>query len=152
MNPKFKKLTVQLEEKFRKLISMKPFVAEDVPGGAPKGGIYLFSEKGVRLYAGRTKRKIDVRIRGHFSTGKDCPFAWRLAREKTGCLATYRQKGSRNDLLLQPKFKQAYEAAKQRIRKMDVRFVEEADPLRQALLEIYVAVVAGAKHNDFDTH
>ena len=33
-----------------------------------------------------------------------------------------------------------------------VRLLREVDPLRQALLEIYAAVVAGAKHNDFDTH
>jgi hypothetical protein len=35
---------------------------------------------------------------------------------------------------------------------MDVRYVEEIDPLKQALLEIYAAVSCGAKHNDFDTH
>lgn len=39
-----------------------------------------------------------------------------------------------------------------RIRKMDVRFVEEADPLRQTLLEIYIAVSANSRYNDFDTH
>src|SRR5277367_2221721 len=104
MNLAFQKLTLQLEEKFQKLISMKPYVAEDIPSETPKGGIYLFSEKAVCLYAGRTKRKIDARIRGHFSTGKDCPFAWRLASEETGCLATYKQKGSRNDLLSQRNF------------------------------------------------
>jgi hypothetical protein len=35
---------------------------------------------------------------------------------------------------------------------MHVQYVHEPDPLRQALLEIYVAVVTGAKYNDFDTH
>ena len=35
---------------------------------------------------------------------------------------------------------------------MDLRFVDEADPIRQALLEIYVAVVLGTPYNDFDTH
>jgi hypothetical protein len=152
MNPKFLKLTNRLEEKFRALKSMRPLVAEKVPKDTPKGGVYLFSENGVPLYAGRTKRKIGTRIRGHFSTADDCPFAWRLAREKTGCPATYSSKGSRKDLLSKPSFRRAYEKAKQRIRKMKVQFVEEADPLRQALLEIYVAVAVGAKHNDFDTH
>jgi hypothetical protein len=152
MNPKFLKLTNRLEEKFRALKSMRPFAAEKVPNDTPKGGIYLFSENSVPLYAGRTKRKISTRIRGHFSTADDCPFAWRLAREETGCPATYSSKGSRRDLLSKLSFRRAYKKAKQRIRKMDVRFVEEADPLRQALLEIYVAVAVGAKHNDFDTH
>jgi len=152
MNPTFLNLTNQLEVKYRELMSMSPCVAKDVPDNTPKGGVYLFLEKGVPLYAGRTKRKIGTRIRGHFSTGNDCPFAWRLARDKTGYKPTYKQKGSRKDLLSRPDFHRAYQEAKQRIRKMEVRFVEEANPLRQALLEIYVAVVANAEHNDFDTH
>jgi hypothetical protein len=35
---------------------------------------------------------------------------------------------------------------------MKVRYVQEDDPLRQALLEIYVAIATKAKRNDFDTH
>lgn len=62
------------------------------------------------------------------------------------------KEGSRQDLLSRPDFRRIYDESKQRIRKMHVRYVEEADPLRQALLEIYTAVVSGARHNDFDTH
>ena len=42
--------------------------------------------------------------------------------------------------------------AKARIRNMQVRYVHEPDPLRQAPLEIYVAVATQARYNDFDTH
>ncbi len=35
---------------------------------------------------------------------------------------------------------------------MQVRYVEERDPLRQALLEIYVALVLKTPYNDFNTH
>jgi hypothetical protein len=35
---------------------------------------------------------------------------------------------------------------------MDLRFVEESDPTRQALLEIYVAVTLKTPFNDFDNH
>jgi hypothetical protein len=35
---------------------------------------------------------------------------------------------------------------------MDLRYVKEADPARQALLEIYASVVLRKKVNDFDTH
>ena len=35
---------------------------------------------------------------------------------------------------------------------MQVRYVHEPEPLQQTLLEIYVAVVTGARYNDFDTH
>jgi hypothetical protein len=49
-------------------------------------------------------------------------------------------------------FMKAYEAAKHRIREMDVRYVHEAEATKQALLEIYVAVATAARYNDFDTH
>lgn len=35
---------------------------------------------------------------------------------------------------------------------MNIRVVEESDPLRQALLEMYVAVALEAPYNDFDNH
>jgi hypothetical protein len=35
---------------------------------------------------------------------------------------------------------------------MDLRFVEESDPIRQALLEIYSARVLKTPYNDFDNH
>ncbi|MDD4861140.1 MAG: hypothetical protein PHI33_03435 [Smithellaceae bacterium] len=153
MDEKFKTLIEGLHMKYESLIAMPPVTIDTAPNDCPIGGVYLFSENGKHLYAGRTKRKIKTRLKGHVSTAKDCPFAWHLAREKTGSTrATYKKEGSRNHLLSQPRFKQAYEEAKTRIRKMDVRFVGEPDPLKQALLEIYVAVVSKAKFNDFDTH
>jgi hypothetical protein len=81
-------------------------------------------------------------------------FAFRLAREATGNLvATYKKgEGSRSHLMENEAFVRAFAAAKERIRSMDLRFVEEADPVRQALLEIYVSVVLATPYNDFDTH
>jgi hypothetical protein len=35
---------------------------------------------------------------------------------------------------------------------MDIRFVEESDAVRQALLEIYVASGLQAPFNDFENH
>lgn len=51
-----------------------------------------------------------------------------------------------------PEFLTAFDAAKARIRSMDYRFVEEADQNRQALLEIYCAIVLETPYNDFGTH
>jgi|ERR1035438_3174238 hypothetical protein len=152
MDAAFRLLTERLDAKFRLLMKMVPVLAEDIPDDSPKGGVYLFSEYGSHLYAGRTKGKLATRIRSHFGSALDCPLAWQIARERTGHRATYKKEGSRKDLLARPDFRRIYDESKQRIRKMQVRYVEEADPLRQALLEIYTAVVSGAKHNDFDTH
>jgi len=153
MDDKFRSLIDGLHQKYQDLISMTPVTIDTTPDDCPVGGVYLFSEKGNPLYAGRTKRKIRDRLKGHVSTADDCPFALHLVREETGSKkATYKKEGSRKHLLSQPKFKKAYESAKERITKMDVRYVGESDPLKQSLLEIYVAVVSGAEYNDFDTH
>jgi len=152
MNERFRIILEALEGKCQKLLAMRPVTASDVPRKTSAGGVYLFSEGSTHLYAGRTKRTIGVRIREHFSAQPDCPFAWLLARKATGKKAAYRREGGRNALLADPSFKAEYDRAKERIRKMDVRYVHEPDPLRQALLEIYVAVATNAKYNDFDTH
>jgi hypothetical protein len=152
MNKRFQNLVDGLENQYQALLTMPPVIARDVPNNTPVGGVYLFSEDQAHLYAGRTKRKIADRIRNHFSAKPDCPLAWLLARETTGRMATYTPEGSRKELLADPTFKAEYEKAKNRIKQMNVRYVQEADPVRQALLEIYVAVATEAKYNDFDTH
>ncbi len=153
MDKNFKSIVEGLHNKYEALMTMSPVTVDTTPNNCPVGGIYLFSENGEHLYAGRTKRKIKTRLNGHVGTAPDSPFAWHLAREATGhTKATYQEQGSRKHLLSLPYFVTEYQKAKDRIRKMEVRYVEEPDPLKQALLEIYVAVVSGAKYNDFDTH
>jgi len=80
-------------------------------------------------------------------------FAIRLAREATGQVkASYKSEGSRAALVKDDAFCAAFANAKARIRRMQVRFVEEPDPVRQTILEVYVAVVLQTPYNDFDTH
>jgi hypothetical protein len=153
MDHQFAKIVNSLHAKYEELMAMEPVTIDTAPRDTPVGGVYLFSKNGEHLYAGRTKRRIRDRLRDHVNaTADDCPFAWRLAREETGRPPTWKKLGSQNQLLKDPDFRAAYSEAKAKIREMDVRFVAEADPLKQALLEIYVAVVTGAKHNDFATH
>jgi len=153
MNNRFQKLIDTLPDKYQTLMNMQPVTVDTAPRNTPKGGVYLFSEGNTHLYAGRTKRLIRDRLKDHVCSDDDCPYAWHLAREKTGHQkATYKTEGSRKRLLLLPEFRDAYDSAKERIRRMDVRYVGESDPLCQALLEIYVAVESGARFNDFGTH
>lgn len=35
---------------------------------------------------------------------------------------------------------------------MDIRYVEEIDPVKQTLLEVYVATVLDTRYNDFENH
>jgi predicted GIY-YIG superfamily endonuclease len=134
---------------------MTPVTPVTLPRSLPKSGIYLLSENERHLYVGRT-RDIRARIAGHSRPGATrwtAAFAFRLAREATdNMVATYTKKGSRGDLIENPNFLSAFDEAKKRIRAMDLRFVEENDPVRQAVLEIYVAVSLQTPYNDFDTH
>ncbi|WP_170248988.1 GIY-YIG nuclease family protein [Methylobacterium haplocladii] len=118
-------------------------------------GIYLFSENAKSLYVGRT-RDVRKRYRQHtrvYSGHNGAPFAYKLARHATGFVkATYKAgPTSRAGMLQDPTFAKAFADAIERVRRMEFRFVEELDPTRQCLLEIYVSVVCGSPYNDFNT-
>ncbi len=154
MNHVFASLLRDLPAKLEQLLASSPVrLSDSYLRSQDKSGVYLFTENERHLYVGRTKRSILTRVRNHVSTAKDCPFAFRLARESSGRLkASYGGAGTRKQLLQDQGFASAYEEAKNRIRNMDVRWVVEPDPLKQCLLEIYVAVTLATPYNDFDTH
>ena len=145
-----------LRPQLDRLLRMLPVKPSELPKDTPKAGIYLLSEGGRHLYVGRSNG-IRGRIGRHClpgATHRMAALAFRLAREATGNpRATYKHgAGSRSALMEEPAFAQAFVDAKARIRQMDLRFVAESDPVRQMLLEVYVAVVLGTPYNDFDNH
>lgn len=157
MHQGFSQYVEALHPLFERLVQMRPVTIATVPRDAPSQCIYLFSEAGRHLYVGRTRRQsLRKRLRQHSSDSaghNQAVFAFKLAREATGRLEPgYTAKDSRAALAANPEFKQAFAEAKTRIRKMELRYVAEADPLRQTLLEIYVAVLLKTPYNDFDTH
>jgi hypothetical protein len=155
MNAKFREFVEALEPKFQQLVSMTPVKYGALPRELPKRAIYLFSENGSYLYVGRTNN-LRNRLRGHCSPSSrhfSAVFAFRIARQDTGLTkASYKPEGSRANLCSDPIFGPAFLEAKRRVARMDIRYVEEADPVRQALLEIYVATALGTPYNDFENH
>lgn len=156
MDAKFVSHVEALKPKLLSLLAMRPVTPESLPTKMFKKGVYLLSEGDSHLYVGRSN-DIKKRIGRHSRPGathRMAAFAFRLAREATGNLkATYKKgEGSRSALMEDEKFVAAFDASKARIRRMSLRFVEESDPVRQALLEIYVAVVLNTPYNDFDNH
>jgi hypothetical protein len=156
MDQKFAKLVEALAPKLEHLCAMQPLHYGALPTQMPKSGIYLFTEGGKHLYVGRSNR-LRARYFLHCRPGaqhNQATFAFQLAREVTGrTTVAYRPgEGSRAGLMLDPVFATAFTAAKKRIRGMEYRYVEEADQNRQALLEIYCAVVLETPYNDFGTH
>jgi predicted GIY-YIG superfamily endonuclease len=156
MEAAFARYVESLHPSFERLVAMVPVTIATLPRDAPKECVYLFSENGKHLYVGRT-RHLKQRMRQHSvpsSQHNQAVFAFRLAREATGRLiAKYSGDGRRASLATDDgAFAAAFKSAKERVRAMQVRYVEETDPLRQALLEIYVSIVLATPYNDFNTH
>jgi hypothetical protein len=155
MDPAFKQLLETLHPSFERMMQMPPLKMIALPSKLPEKCIYLLSEGNNHLYVGRTRR-LRNRLRQHSVAGaqhNQAVFAFKLAREVTGRLtAAYSSVGSRIALCSDSSLGEAFIQAKARVRNMDLRYVEEEDPTRQALLEIYSSVVLRTKYNDFDTH
>ena len=155
MKNKFNQIMSEIERKYDDLIRSSPLTWNTVPKKYEHGsGIYLFFENDKPLYVGRTNN-LKRRLRNHTRPSHNmATFAFLLARHATKRLhASYRPLGSRKDLLKNDAtFRKKFDDARKRIKRMNVRFVEEKESVRQALLEIYTAYVSKAKYNDFGTH
>ena len=152
MNLDFDQLMADVKQLHEKLVGMTQ-VTRDSLGACDYPGVYLFTERGKDLYVGRGKN-LKKRIPQHSPTRMtDAPFAFRLARKKTGMLkASYKpDELSRNNLKKNPVFIKAFLAEAERIGKMSIRYVRVEDATTQALLEIYTATVLDAPYNEFTT-
>src|SRR5882672_7759085 len=152
MHASFARLIEGLHPKYEELMRMSPCSWGRLPKTMPTRGVYLFSEGASHLYVGRSNG-IRARFGRHCNPGathRMAAFAFKLAREATGkTTASYKAgEDSRPGLMLNTEFRAAFETAKGRIRKMDLRCVEETDQNAQALLEIYCTLALGARYND----
>ncbi len=139
--------------KFAELIASPKHSVAHLPKEMPGAGIYLFSEAGAPLYVGRTNN-LRKRLQNHArNSHNQATFAFLLARHATGNLkASYKPDGSRQHLLQNPEFRAEFDAARNRIRQMDIQFVEEPDPIKQTILEVFTAFETQARFNDFENH
>ena len=143
-----------LHPSYERLMAMEPIKGHRPPLTTPKSGVYLFSEQGKHLYVGRSNR---LRARhwlhcGPSSKENQSSFAWKITAEILDFKATYRKGEGRKDMMLKVEYMDVFFLAKERIRNMEYRYVEETDQTRQALLEAYVSIVLGTPYNDFNTH
>lgn len=138
-----------------RLMSSPAMSPTALPPSVSGPGVYVFSEQGVDLYAGRT-RDLRKRIQQHVRPASGhgvAAFAFRLARESTGhTTASYLREGSRVALSAEPEFAAAFGDAKLRIKSMTVRTITIEDDLTQCLFEIYASIVLSTRHNTFRTH
>ncbi len=143
MNDRFLQHIESLHPSFDALLACIPFTFSELPKQLPDAGIYLFTEGDRHLYVGRTNR-LRKRLQQHCRPGSphsSSPFAFRLAREARNIQkASHTPKGSRKQLMEDLAFSAAFGSSKMRISNMHIRVIEESNPFRQALLEIYTAV------------
>ncbi|MBA8845879.1 hypothetical protein FHW02_003966 [Ochrobactrum sp. RH1CCR137] len=161
MHEKFANTVASLVPSFEKLMEMSPIRGDRFPLTKPRkdkiAGVYLMSEGADHLYVGRSN-DIASRFYAHRrnSSGDGvAPFAFRLACLSSGLsersyIANHPH--TRKSKMADESFRQHFRAAKERIKLMDFRYVEETDPVNQAILEVYCAVALGTPHNTFDNH
>ncbi len=152
----FDEYVAQLRNDLIHLTKQPKYTYTSLPSDIPMSGIYLFSEHDKPLYVGRSKN-IKNRLAMHSrdsSTQQMASFAFRIARIETNFLdAVYDPKGNTRDNLISKNddFFEAFLKAKRRVKTMDVQFMAVEEPIKQALLEIYVAVVLQTPFNEFKT-
>ena len=133
----------------------------NLPLGAPPSkteGIYCFYEGGKPLYVGRT-RDLRFRVLEHRRPSGDhftASFAFNIAKEEFEKRnPTEDVNGlSRKELSENPIFDILFTEAKERVRKMSVRFVKVEDPIEQTIFEVYAHMELGTspRFNNFGTH
>ena len=132
-----------IQPTFQRLVEMDPFRLDEAPSPVPDAqpGVYLLSESGRPLYVGRT-RDVRGRLSDHRSSAVTrATLAVKMARIAANRPATYTPGNSARHLYSHdPTFRTRFDEARARICAMQVRWVDETDDVRQALLEIYAAV------------
>ena len=115
-------------------------------------GVYCFYEDGKALYVGRTRniRKRVLQHRRLRGRHNSAAFAFNIA--KRDFEEDHQRKSlSRVELSKNPTFDRLFTQAKERVRKMSVRYVEINDPIEQTVFEVYAHMKLGTPFNDFRT-
>ena len=142
-----------VEASFQELV-IRPLVpmGEHRAKTPEEAGVYVIVERDRPIYVGRS-RDLRRRLNDHLSSSvSKAALAVRIARADTGLSADYKKGHSAHHLFDTNKtFRAAFNSATERIGAMHVRWVLEEDDVRQALLEIYVAVELKTPFNSFRT-
>jgi hypothetical protein len=137
MNLEFKRIVDNLPGLLEQL-SNKPLLPWANLTDIPVKGIYVFYEEDSPTYVGRSgKQPMKNRIKQHGCPGSNsntAPFAFNIAKKNA-------------------EFKDLFEQAKERVRRMSVRVIEVDDAVVQTLFEVYAAMSLGTmEYNNFSTH
>jgi GIY-YIG catalytic domain len=150
----FHKLVDELPATLDRLSSAPANTVADHNGIPETPGVYLFSEGVTPIYVGQT-RNLRTRLRQHTSLSSrenQAALAWRIALADAKA-AGHPVAGTRKDLESDEQVAAHFQAAKQRVAAMDVRFIEIEDPVTRTVFEVYAARALGTdEFNSWETH
>ena len=113
-------------------------------------GIYVLYERGRPMYVGRSDNLAD-RLLEHGQPSGDsetATFAFNIAKQEIpGATSVVRK-----DLQKDKDFQLLFDAAKERVRRMEVRVVGVADPIEQTIFEVYAHLELQTPFNSFENH
>ncbi len=142
-----------LEARLQELMLATPRTRAELSPVPKIPAIYLLSESDQHLYVGRTQ-KLGHRLAQHMrqsSNYNSASFAFRIAKcEAQKGKVDVTLTGAKLERL--PEFQAYFDAAKNQVANMGIRFIEIEDSIEQTLLEVYVAESLATRYNDFDTH
>jgi len=155
MNERFKKLSDRMPLRLQLLLE-QPLIAIDDIGvtHVPQKGVYVLFEGNKPIYVGRSNR-MKNRLKEHSQRSSDhysATLAFRIAKQNTIALQNIERKQTNEQLMKNSDFVEEFEAAKDRIARTKIRFIEIEDQIEQALFEIYAHLTLNTKYNDFSTH
>ena len=113
-------------------------------------GIYVLYERGRPMYVGRSDNLADRLLEhGQPSGGSEtATFAFNMAKQEFPGATSMMRKNLQKD----KRFQLLFDAAKERVRKMEVRVVGVADPIEQTIFEVYTHLELQTRYNSFENH
>jgi hypothetical protein len=116
-------------------------------------GVYLFSDK-QPVYVGQT-RNLRARLRNHTgaqATENQASFAFLIGKADAKAAGIDLNR-TRKILEADPDFSDHFRKAKERVARMNVRWIELDDPIERTLFEMYAALALDTvAFNSFETH
>ncbi len=147
---RFSGILDQIEPLLEQLLDCEPHKRGIRPAAPARPGVYLFTESGRPIYVGQT-RNFRRRWGEHSrpsSPENSAPFAFNIARQEA-IRQNIGATGSRKAISKLPDFAELFDAAKNRVRAMEFRFVEIEDPPLRTIFEVYASLALGT-HGDFN--
>lgn len=152
MNSTFAAKVELIPQLFLTLKDSAPFIEKGVAWQNGKPGIYAFFDDEQPVHVGRT-RHLGRRLKQHTRLAHNAAsFAFKRARRTLAKAATYQPAGSRTALMRDADFVAEFRSHVERVKLMQVRFVEVEDPVLQYLLELYASIEWRLALDEFDTH